>query len=297
VIVVVDGSTDGTAEAVGEREFTFEVRCLVLPNGGASKARNAGAAAAQGDYIALTEDDVVPDKDWLSLAAQILGENTVDVLEGRTVYEDTRRDVRRMDAAGIPSFIPCNLFVKRSVFLELGGYDPEFFDAASRLYFREDAEFGFRVLQRGYRVAIAPAVVVAHPQQFSDLSLCIRHARRYVFDPLLYRKHPVQFRKMIEVKRILGLTIHRPQHLVAWVSVLALVLAAISGLRGEIEGAAAALACFAVCGQIFRWKYQGAAAFRLYNAGETLGFMGVPLIYLFAVVKGCWKYRVLGPLV
>jgi|WetSurMetagenome_2_1015567.scaffolds.fasta_scaffold200764_2 glycosyltransferase involved in cell wall biosynthesis len=297
VLVVVDGSTDDTAEAVGEREFRFAVRCLVVPNGGASKARNAGVAAARGEYIALTEDDVVPDDTWLANAADALRDGAIDVLEGRTVYDDTRRDVRRMDAGGIPSFIPCNLFVRRQVFLELGGYDPEFYDGERHLYFREDAEFGFRIVARGYRVMLAYDVVVAHPQQFSDLALCFRHVRRYVFDPLLYKKHPALFRQMIEVKKMSVVTVRRPQHIVAWVSFLSMLAALAAGLSGHFLASGAALAAFALCGQVFRWKYQGIAAFRLYDAGETLGFMVLPLVYFFSVVRGCVKYGEWGPIV
>jgi glycosyltransferase involved in cell wall biosynthesis len=297
VIVVVDGSTDGTVEAVGERTFPFQLQCLQVPNGGASKARNAGVAAASGEYIALTEDDVVPDDTWLASAHAALKSGSVDVLEGRTVYDDTRRDVRRMDAGGIPSFIPCNLFIRRSIYLDLGGYDPEFYDGDRHLYFREDAEFGFRIVGRGYRVVLAYDVVVAHPQQFSDLELCIRHVRRYVFDPLLFRKHPGPFREMIEVKRILGVRVRRPQHIVAWVSVLALVAAGAAGILGYLPAALAALVLFVLCGQVFRWKYQGSRAFRLYDAGETLGFIFLPVVYFASVVEGCAKYRSWGALV
>ena len=297
VIVVVDGSTDDTVEAVAAHSFPYVLRCVSVPNGGASKARNVGVAMARGKYIGLTEDDVLPDSTWLAEASRILQGNDADALEGRTICQETGKDVRRMDVKGIPSFIPCNLFVKRSVFESLGGYDPEFYDGKNHLYFREDADFGFRLLEAGYLVRIAAEPVVSHPQQFADLHLCFCHVRRYVFDPLLYRKHPALFRKLIEAKRIGGVVIHRPQHLVAWVYVMGM-LAALGALPfGEWTLALWGVAVAAICGHVFRMKYQGLRAFRIFNVKETAGFLLLPLVYFWTVMKGCWKYRVLGPMV
>ena len=44
LVVVVDGSTDGTAEAARAVPLPFPVRVIEQPNGGAASARNTGAA-------------------------------------------------------------------------------------------------------------------------------------------------------------------------------------------------------------------------------------------------------------
>ena len=59
VIVVDDGSSDGTAEALAR--FGERVRCLRQANAGVAAARNAGVRAASSDWIALLDDDDV----WL----------------------------------------------------------------------------------------------------------------------------------------------------------------------------------------------------------------------------------------
>jgi glycosyltransferase involved in cell wall biosynthesis len=58
VVVVDDGSTDGTAAALAER-FPAEPRLVVLAqaNGGTARARNAGIAAARGELVALLDSD------------------------------------------------------------------------------------------------------------------------------------------------------------------------------------------------------------------------------------------------
>jgi glycosyltransferase involved in cell wall biosynthesis len=57
VLIVDDGSTDNTLEVAG----AYPVLLLQSPTIGASGARNAGMAAARGDYIAFLDDDDV----WL----------------------------------------------------------------------------------------------------------------------------------------------------------------------------------------------------------------------------------------
>lgn len=296
VLVVDDGSTDGTAGALRERPFPFAFRALSVPKGGASRARNAGIAAAAGDFVAFTEDDVVPDGDWLERASARLQEGPADVLEGRTVDLETRRDLRRYDAGGVPSFIPCNLFIRRAVLAQVGGYDESFHDAGRNLYFREDADLGFRILDAGFGVRFAADVVVGHPAQFETLGNCLRHGRRYEFDALLYRKHPERYRQMIESKRLFGLPVRRPQYLLSLAYAGALLGAAAAALAGDGR-AALALAGAATFGSLlYRCKYQGLRGLRLYRLGETAGFFWAPLVYLAALVRGCRRFGTMGPL-
>src|SRR4051812_5785809 len=61
VVVVVDGSTDGTAEALAELSLPFGLHVLQQsPAGGAARARNMGAAAARGAILLFMDDDIEP---------------------------------------------------------------------------------------------------------------------------------------------------------------------------------------------------------------------------------------------
>jgi glycosyltransferase involved in cell wall biosynthesis len=291
LIVVDDGSDDDTMTRLKRPTLPMPVRAVSVVHGGPGAARNAGAAGASGEYLAFTEDDVSIAPDWLQRAADHLLQHEIDVLEGRTLLEGTLLSTRRGEPSAVPSFIPCNLFVRRDRFERLGGYDPNFFDRSTGLYFREDADFGFRALEHGYTHEIDPAVVVEHPAQFASIAACFRHARRYVFDPLLYRRHHELYRKLIEVKVISGIRVHRPLHLVALLSlfgwIVAVAGAIFAGWAVLIIGVGLVLAA----GLAARVKYQGRHALRVWNVVAVVAFTLLPLVYLGALVRGCVRAR------
>ncbi len=296
VIVVVDGSTDGTMAMLRDIALPFLPDVVFHPNGGAGLSRNTGAARAHARYLAFTEDDVIPDPHWLSRARSLLAADEWDVLEGRTVYRKTETDVRKFETERRASFIPCNLFVRRTMFEKVGGYSLEFHDSGTGLYFREDSDLGFRLMDAGARIRIAEEVRVSHPPQFLTLGGCFLHTRRYVFDPLLYKRHPRRFREQIEVKQMFGITVHRAQHYVALTDACALGLAAAGFLSGSLTAGIIGLGGILLCGTLFRFKYQGRGFLNVYRLRETLGFLGLPFVYLWALLRGCARYRVFGVL-
>ncbi len=294
VIVVDDGSTDGTQVALENQKWGFHLTYLVQQNSGPSVARNFGVNHARGETIAFTEDDIEVHPDWLTRAASYFQDASLGLLEGRTVYAGTGKDVRRFEHLPRHGFIPCNLFIRRDVIHRLGGYDPAFYDPKTKLYFREDADLGFQILESGVTTTIATDVVVEHPEQFSNLAACFRHVQRYYFDPLLYRKHPRLFRDMIEVKTIVGLTVHRPQHYLALLDVVLLGSLIGSLVQGDVTGIYASGAGVFVCSILFRYKYQGRKAIRRHRILETFGFVLLPFVYVSSFIRGCLRFKSFG---
>jgi glycosyltransferase involved in cell wall biosynthesis len=66
VIVVVDGSTDGTAEALCAVSVSFPLRVLEQPNRGRAEALNRGVAEARGELLLFLDDDMEAERTLLS---------------------------------------------------------------------------------------------------------------------------------------------------------------------------------------------------------------------------------------
>ncbi len=208
IIVVLDG-----AELDNGLEQRFRARGVRLERlarrSGPGAARNRGAALARGSILAFTEDDCLPDRDWLLRAAwRFEHKPEIEALDGRTDKPGGRP--LRVGPSHVPLYLPTNLFVRRGLFERVGGYHEGYFDAAGGIYFREDSDFGFTLEEAGAHIVTAPEVRVTHPDEHVRFLDPLRWARRYEMDALLRERHPHRFREQIEVHRVGPLRIRRP---------------------------------------------------------------------------------------
>lgn len=223
--------------------------------GGPGAARNLAARAARGAYLAFTEDDVTPRPDWLAIAAARLEAHPeIDVLEGATLKPGGR--TVRLRPTEAPQFLPTNLFVRRELFLKVGGYCEDFFDRERGIYFREDSDLGFSLEAAGARIEREPAAIVAHPDEHPGFLDPLRWARRYEMDPLLAARHPERFRTRIEVYRLGPFVVRRVvvRASVAFVLALLVALTAWALRLPELAGGALVLAVLALLVVWAKWR-------------------------------------------
>lgn len=93
LVIVNDGSTDGSAEIIARYASEFShFNVIDQPNGGVSAARNTGLAAATGDYIAFPDiDDVIyPGMYPRLLEIALAGQLDVATCNGTYIYDDGR---------------------------------------------------------------------------------------------------------------------------------------------------------------------------------------------------------------
>ena len=181
VIICDDGSTDATLEIA--RRYPFTV--LALPHGGLSAARNAGAAAASGEYVAYLDADAHCHPGWpyhLVLSMEddgvvATGGPNLPVLDvglaERVVAASPGGPVEVLVGDDRAEHVPgCNMTVRRDDLLAVGGFDVAFTSAG------DDVDVCWKLLDRGGKIAFAPAAQVRHHRRNSVLGY-LRQQRNY----------------------------------------------------------------------------------------------------------------------
>lgn len=225
-------------------------------NAGPGTARNAAARGARGEFLAFTEDDCLPDTDWLAHAERRLAdEREIDVLDGATL-KPAGHPVR-IGAGPDPLYLPTNLFVRRATFERAGGYCEDFFEAKGAIYFREDSDFGFTLESLGAKVARDRTVIVTHPEEHARFGDPVRWARRYLMDPLLARRHPERFEQRIEVMALGPVRFRRPfvRACLGAIAGLALALTGLALRAPQLAWTGAALAALAWLAVWAKWRF------------------------------------------
>lgn len=179
VLVVDNESQDATAQ-VAESLGATVVRS---PPGSAARARNLGAAASNGDWLAMVDADCELSPDWLLQSAELLLRNDVVavgsqispptsleswVANAAQLLEAAKADVRVVHAPWLPT---AGLLVKRSAFDEIGGFDESLITC-------EDCDLGFRLSAHGRLLKCRDAVLIHHGESSTLGDLFFREAWR-----------------------------------------------------------------------------------------------------------------------
>jgi GT2 family glycosyltransferase len=184
VVVVDDGSTDGTVEATRVLAVPYARRVLEQPHSGAPAAgRNLGVANARGDIIVFLDDDVVPTPDLLERHVQAHGSDRDSVVIGpmlppgdwprppwvRWEEEKLLEQYRAMSAGEFEctprQFFTANASLRRGQFLDAGGFDLRFKRA-------EDVELAYRLRNLGARFMFEPRAQIWHYASRSFAAWC-----------------------------------------------------------------------------------------------------------------------------
>ena len=180
VRLIDNGSTDGTLDEIEERYPDLNLHIERLgTNQGFAVANNLGARQARGQWLALLNADVFPEPDWLEclfeaaskipnafFTSRQIQANSPGILDGEgDSYHISGLAWRRnyglpvqdkFEIEEIFSSCAAAAFYPRQAFLEVGGFDEDYFS------YHEDVDLGFRLRQRGLRCYFVPQAVVYH---------------------------------------------------------------------------------------------------------------------------------------
>lgn len=203
VLVVVDGSTDGSAEMARSLDLPYRLRVLEQENRGLAATRNRGAREAAHDTVVFLDDDLYATPGFVEAhAAASRDAEAGSVGLGycpplrepttfwagtlRTWWEDHYRSKGERDHQWtFVDFADGNLSISRELLLSVGGYDEDF-DGDRR----HDWELGERLLQSGAPFVYLPAAKALHDYDPRFATALRNQHDSGRLDVLLASKHP-----------------------------------------------------------------------------------------------------------
>jgi glycosyltransferase involved in cell wall biosynthesis len=209
VIVVNDGSTDGTERVLAESELAKTHRLQVVrpaQNVGRAAARNLGLRHAAGRWILFLDDDILAPPQLLATHLSVLEANpgcgtighvttAAELIDSPHFHYIDSRGVAKIKTGVVPAryFVTQNAAVPRQPLLEIGGFDESF-----AAYGMEDMEVAFRLEDRHGIVFLpirSPVPTHVHHHTFAQYLAKKREAGQHTL-PLLGRLHPHRLREM-----------------------------------------------------------------------------------------------------
>ncbi len=171
IIIVDDGSTDGTAQYLTDLEKNGRIIPIFQSNKGPAVARNVGIRRASGKYIAFTDDDCIVPSDWLEKLhahfkiGKIAGvggsARTGDTSNLYAIANDMIVNFLKYELNEryqiTPPFLTSNNTAYSKLCLEsVGGFDEGYFIGA------EERDLNYRLFLKGERLTYDPDIVVEH---------------------------------------------------------------------------------------------------------------------------------------
>ena len=194
VIVVHDGPGKLTENRI-KRYFPAVKYYALKENKGPAAARNYGWLIAKGKLIAFTDDDCLPDKNWLKDIWSEYADEAVIAYAGKVYVPlspkptDFELNTARLAEA---RFITANCVCTKAALLKVGGFDERF-----RMAWREDSDLEFKLLSENISIKKLSKALVVHPVRKAPWGISIREQKKGMFNALLYKKFPFLYREKI----------------------------------------------------------------------------------------------------
>src|SRR5712691_11211100 len=175
VLIVDNNSTDGTGKAVAPfvQENPHRFRYFLETRQGKSAALNTGIKESRGEILAFTDDDCLPNPDWLSsIVEEFSADPSLGAIGGRfelynkqdkpvSIRTCTQRTLISTPNQLFSLLIGCNMAVHRRVCERVQEFDTSL-GPGNRTRALEDMDFLYRIYKQGFKMVYSPTVLVFH---------------------------------------------------------------------------------------------------------------------------------------
>ena len=200
VIIVDDGSMDGTQEIVGEA-FPFTLRYFRQSNQGATAARNLAARQSQAAILVFLDDDILLEPDYLTHLIRehatrqngiIVGTVSIQCEETTPLSQALNETLASSQNSGELAFTDVysnNMSIRREAYFEVGMYQDLGFLGSSSWC---DVDLGYRAYRQGFDFRRSTKARCSHRDYFaSNLDRYKNRARTSASQAvLLFQKYP-----------------------------------------------------------------------------------------------------------
>lgn len=218
VIIIDDGSTDGTQEVISElkKKLKLNLSYFKQNNKGPAAARNVGIKNAEGEYIYFVDDDIELSPICLEEHMKTHEKEDIAVL-GYTLWSDKIKvtefmnfiapngflfnyaNIKNPNDCGYGCFWTNNLSLHRH-WLEDERFDETFYPEKGKPIM-EDAELAYRLSKKGLRIVLNNKALAYHYHEIKEQNFFERGKLAGQTEVLFYKKHNFN-KKLSKYKRI-----------------------------------------------------------------------------------------------
>ena len=290
VIIVSDNSSDNSVEIAKQ----YQCKVIELPqNKGPAFARNSGAQEAKGDILLFIDSDVIIDKEALNSLADKFSDSDVNVIQGIYSHEPKYKNITTQyqqsfycyyswhaDLKYTSSLITNCFAIRRKIFIDLKGFNTNIKGATC-----EDEEFGYVLIEKGYKILILRQLNGEHRVNYNLWRLIKRNFAIYIDTTKSYLRNKTYVKKVKQTnywKVLMGIVI------------FGLIISSIIGTI--LFSSKVIWSIFLVLNIIFLLIHSGFVKFVVDTKGFTKGFGAMMICYLDAfimlssILYGCLSY-------
>ncbi len=175
VIIVEDGSKTTCKDVCDKYANILDLHYYYKENSGPGQSRNYGVERANGEYVLILDSDVVLPNGYMAATEKELAAEPAVAWGGPDSSHPSFTNIQKAISYTMTSFFTTggirggkkrldkffprsfNMGIKRSVYLQLGGF--------SKMRFGEDVDFSYRIVEAGYQPRLFPEAWVWHKRR------------------------------------------------------------------------------------------------------------------------------------